>query len=125
MIWELSKADKEFSLFIRNRDGKCQNPLCVCGLNYSGAPIQSLDCSHYYDRGIWLTRFDPDNCIALGRRCHQMLEEKKDDEYKWIMERRLGKKEFSRMQKMVDDYKYKNIPEITREGQIKKCMDFL
>lgn len=62
-IWSLKKADKVFSKQIRARDGKCMHPHCVCG-------SKKLQCSHYIGRVTKSTRFDPDNCITLGWRCH-------------------------------------------------------
>lgn len=125
MKWNLERADSKFSKFVRNRDRKCMNPWCICGLNYIGVPIELLQCSHYYDRGIWLVRFDPDNCIALGPRCHQLWEDDKQGRYREFMIRWLGDKKFKALEKRVDDYKYKNIPYITRDGQIKACREFL
>lgn len=123
--WNLDRADSEFSKFIRKRDGRCMNPWCICGLNYQGVDPKMLECSHFYDRGIWLTRFDPDNCVALGRACHQLWEDDKQGRYSEFMERWLGKERFRKLKKKVDDYKYKNIPHITRDGQIKACREFL
>lgn len=123
--WNLQRADSEFSRFIRKRDGKCMNPWCICGLNFQGAPIERLECSHFYDRGIWLTRFDPDNCVALGRQCHILWEDDKQGRYSDFMIRLLGEKKFDELKRKVDDYKYKNIPHITRDGQIKACREFL
>lgn len=123
--WNLNRADGEFSKFIRRRDGKCMNPKCICGLNYEGAPIAELDCSHYYGRGIWITRFDPDNCIALGRKCHQLWEDDKQGRYREFMIRRLGVKKFRDLQKKVDDYKYKSTPHLSLNEAIKLCREFL
>lgn len=58
-IWSLKRADDEFSLYIRNRDGRCMYPNCTV------TDIKKLQCSHYYGRTHKATRFDPDNCIAL------------------------------------------------------------
>lgn len=124
-IWNLARADSEFSKWIRNRDKKCMNPLCICGLNYIGAPIAELQCSHYYDRNVWLVRFDPRNCIALGPACHRIWEEDKQGRYRTFMIRWLGTKAFKKLEKEVDDYQYKGIPHITRDGQIAACREFI
>lgn len=58
-IWTLKRADKEFSLYIRERDGRCMYPNCDV------TDINKLQCSHYIGRAHKATRFDPDNCIAL------------------------------------------------------------
>lgn len=125
MLWDVKKADQEFSIFIRKRDGKCMNPKCVCGLNYDGVPIQSLQCSHYYDRGIWLTRYDPDNCIAMGPACHRIWENDKQGRYREFMIRWLGKKKFDDMKQRVDDYLYKNTPVLTISAVVKQCREFI
>ena len=58
-IWTLTRADKEFSKFIRERDGRCMFPGCDV------SEFEKLQCSHYIGRQHRGTRFDPDNCIAL------------------------------------------------------------
>ncbi len=58
-LWSLSKADKEFSWFIRTRDCMCQFPGCTVRV------IEKLQCSHYFSRAKKSTRFDPDNCLSL------------------------------------------------------------
>lgn len=59
-VWTLKKADEQFSLFIRKRDGRCLHPV--------GCPksdIKDLQCSHFIGRAHKATRYDPKNCIAL------------------------------------------------------------
>lgn len=58
-IWTPKKADDQFSLHIRNRDGRCMYPGCHV------TDIKKLQCSHYHGRATKSTRFDEDNCIAL------------------------------------------------------------
>lgn len=58
-IWGMDKADDEFSLFIRKRDGRCMFPGCTV------EEIAKLQCSHYIGRAHKATRYDPENCIAL------------------------------------------------------------
>lgn len=123
--WNLNKADSEFSRFIRKRDGRCMNPKCICGLNYEGAPIEQLDCSHFYGRGILISRFDPENCIALGRRCHELWEQDKQGRYREFMVRHLGSERYNALVERVENYQYKNIPYLTKDGAIKSCRLFL
>lgn len=123
--WNLNRADGEFSKHIRRRDGKCMNPKCICGLNYEGAPIEQLDCSHFYGRGLLVSRFDPDNCVALGRKCHELWEQDKQGKYREFMVRWLGSKRYNALVKRVDDYQYKNIPHMTLNKAIKACREFL
>jgi hypothetical protein len=64
---KLFPADQAFSNYIRGRDGwQCKR----CGTAYA-PPTKALHCSHFYSRGKWGTRFDPDNCIALCYGCHR------------------------------------------------------
>lgn len=124
-FWDMQKADTQFSLYIRNRDKRCMNPLCICGLNYIGVPIAQLECSHWYGRGVWITRFDPDNCIALGRKCHEMLEHDKQGRYREIMMRILGMRRFSALVRRAEKYIYKNEPATSRSQIIAKCRKLL
>lgn len=55
----LRKADKMFSMEIRNRDKFCQFPSCMV------SDLAKLQNSHYFGRATKSTRFHPDNCIAL------------------------------------------------------------
>lgn len=59
-----AKADKLFSLFVRQRDGKCVYPNCV------ETDIKRLQCSHFWARANSATRYDPDNCVALCYKHH-------------------------------------------------------
>lgn len=63
-VWSTNRADKEFSLYIRNRDGKCLFPGCDI------MDIKKLQCSHYIERRHSSTRYDPDNCISLCWKHH-------------------------------------------------------
>lgn len=63
-VWSIAKADKEFSFFIRERDGRCLFPGCTV------QEIAQLQCSHYVERRHSSTRYDPDNCIALCWKHH-------------------------------------------------------
>lgn len=56
--WTLKMADDHFSLFIRNRDGRCMHPKGT-------ENCTMLQNSHYIGRATKSTRFDPDNCITL------------------------------------------------------------
>jgi len=65
---KITSADRVFSLQIRLRDGaKCKR----CG-SVPQAPF--LECAHHFTRGIKATRFDPDNALALCRRCHEDMD---------------------------------------------------
>lgn len=123
-IWNYEKADTEFSKYIRDRDGRCMNPLCPMGLHHR-ADRDQLDCSHFYGRGVWITRYDPKNCIALCRTCHEMWENDKQGRYREVMIRILGQRVFNTLEKKAMDYIHKSIPYITRSQMIMECRKFL
>lgn len=58
-IWSLKKADTEFSIRIRNRDGNCMFPNCQV------TDFKKLQASHYHGRATKSVRFDFDNVVAL------------------------------------------------------------
>ena len=102
--------DKVFSEYIRTRDNwTCQR----CQKYYN--PEESnkrmgLHCSHYYGRGKWSVRFDPDNAVALCYGCHRYLGSNPADHLDFI-KKRLGKEKFDRL--------------IERKNMIAKRKDFL
>lgn len=85
-IWKLKTADKKFGDFIRARDKKCQR---------CGRKDRQLQCSHYWDRQWYATRFDPDNCCCLCAWCHifdkDNWEKDRLKEYEGYMIKKLGK----------------------------------
>jgi hypothetical protein len=119
--WNMERADKEFSMFIRKRDGRCMNPLCP----ERERDIKKLECSHFYSRSILLTRFDIENCIALCHGCHTSWEHSKNGKYKELVISLIGVERFNAMHKRVDDYKYKMIPHLTKNNAIQKCREFI
>lgn len=100
----MKKADAQFSLQIRTRDGKCLFPGCKV------ANLEKLQCSHYHGRAVKSTRFDPDNCITLcwphhfkskdlGFEYQKQTKEKHgfDGQYTIFMRKWLGEEEFSKL----------------------------
>jgi len=93
MAIKRTKYDRVFSDYIRTRDGwTCQR----CGKYYN--PDESnkrmaLHCSHYYGRGRYSVRFEPDNAVALCYGCHRFLGSNPADHLDFIRER-LGEKKF-------------------------------
>ena len=75
---KITTADKWFSLCVRERsDWTCEK----CGKHYepeytaAGLPSNpGLHCSHFYGRGIWATRTNPDNAFAHCYYCHVQFE---------------------------------------------------
>lgn len=81
--------DALFSEFIRRRAGwRCEK----CGANHT-CNREYLDCSHFHRRALKSTRFDPDNCSALCRGCHEYFDTHKADYAEWKM-KRLGPERF-------------------------------
>lgn len=63
---KITPADSWFSKCIRARaKWRCER----CEKQYDQSST-GLHCSHYFGRGNWSTRFDPDNCEALCFGCH-------------------------------------------------------
>lgn len=56
----ISKLDRAFSKYIRERDN---NRCVVCGKPGS-------DCGHYFSRVAHSTRWNPDNCACQCRSCN-------------------------------------------------------
>jgi hypothetical protein len=83
-ILQVDEADRQFSILIRKRDGQCVS----CGSTIF------LGCSHFYGRGTYATRFDPDNCITLCQQEHEVLEYEKEGIYRELMIKRLGEERF-------------------------------
>ena len=52
-----------------------------------------LHCSHYYGRGRYSVRFDPDNAVALCYGCHRHVGSNPSDHLDFIRER-LGPDKF-------------------------------
>ena len=87
---KLYPADTEFSHFIRSRDGwRCRR----CFKNYP-PPTSALHNSHFFSRGKWGTRFDPDNCISLCYGCHSYFDHAGKAEYTLFKINELGQKGF-------------------------------
>lgn len=125
-LWSLKKADDLFSLYVRNRDGRCMHPV--------GCPvsdIKKLQCSHYVGRAHKATRYDPHNCVALcwfhhykskeyGLEYHKQTKEKHkfDGWYTIFMRDHIGEHEFIALQQRgIEDMKVKRA--------IENCMQFL
>lgn len=111
-IWKASTADNKFSKFIRNRDKKCVR----CG------GIKNLQCSHFFSRVHWSTRYDRDNCITICYPCHygnlNGWEYDQAGEYQDFMIKKLGKNKFKAL-------KEKHYQQITKREAIEKAMTWL
>ena len=95
-IWTNRVADKVFSDFIRDRDDwTCRN----CGKDFRHRTGE-LHNSHFWSRKISITRFDPENCVALCFYCHKWeFETQKQGVYKQLMIDWLGQEKYDALEK--------------------------
>lgn len=92
---KITKLDKLFSDFIRNRDEwTCQR----CGTRYD-PPTNALHCSHFWGRANKATRYDPLNADALCYGCHARWEANKQGEYRDFKLAQLGDNEYDALEK--------------------------
>ena len=90
MRTKIRPADKQFSLYIRNRDKWiCQR----CRKQYE-VGSQGLHNSHFWSRGRENTRFDPENCDAMCFFCHLYLGSNPAEYNDWKL-KQLGEKKFN------------------------------
>lgn len=122
-IWTTDKADAMFSQYIRQRDGRCMHPRCT---RKNDTYVKGMQNSHYYGRGEWVTRFDPENCDTAHPGCHLFQWEKtKNTEYREFKIKQLGLKRFKAMEKRVMDAKKVGAPHVKQSDRILACMEFL
>ena len=96
---KLRPTDLQFSKYIRLRDGKCVFQIKCNGTNdFQGETqedyIKRLTCSHLEGRRKESVRFDEENCDTACRKCHQYLEEHKDEYREW-KKKQLGEKRYN------------------------------
>lgn len=93
---KIRKADKLFSLYIRERDGwKCVR----CGKQHDKSS-KNFGVSHYYGRRHEATRFDPENVDSMcNLPCHSEWEHEKKEgrEYYNFKLKQLGQDRFDRL----------------------------
>ena len=76
------KADKHFSLYVRQRDAKegivqC----CTCGEWHHW---KQMDCGHFMSRRYQATRFDEQNCAIQCRACNRFNQGRQFDMSKYL-----------------------------------------
>lgn len=104
---KITKADKFFSLCVRERANWCCEK---CGKIYeptygenTGLPGNpALHCSHYFGRGIYETRFYPDNAFSHCYGCHSRFEQNPDKFRDWVFSR-LGARRYDGLRKVAED----------------------
>lgn len=94
-IWSSKRADKEFSIYIRSRDGKC----LFCGSK------EHLQVSHFWGRLNSAVRYSEENCITLCAGCHFFLENEKQGRYRDFMLKWLGKKRYNELEKKAHSFR--------------------
>lgn len=111
-LWSTKTADREFSQYIRGRDGRCIR----CG------KTDYLQCSHFWPRANSATRYDPENSDTLCYGCHygnaRGWEHSKQGEYRNFKITQLGKKRYDELEKKADSI-------VKRSDAILACMKFL
>lgn len=104
---KIDSADREFSRFVRLRDGKCVR----CGKTVN------LQTSHYWGRGKESTRFEPDNADALCSGCHRDWEHQKEltikgelvfGDYAWFKFHQLGEKRYNSLKVQAHTFQKKD-----------------
>jgi hypothetical protein len=98
---KLRSTDRSFSKYIRTRDRKCQfgikcHPVEQKDWGTGELDIKYLDCVHYFGRSEENTRFDPINCQAGCKKCHDYLH-KNEKEFDKIMLNKLGQTEYDKL----------------------------
>jgi hypothetical protein len=74
-----TSADAAFSNCVRERSNwTCER----CGAEHP-APTTALHCSHFFGRGNWSVRHDPDNADALCHGCHRYFTANPADYFNW------------------------------------------
>ncbi len=112
-VWTTKKCDTIFSIWIRQRDGKCAR----CG------KTDYLQCSHFWARAVSAVRYDPDNCVALCYGCHYGnrqygWEYNKQGDYRLFMIKWLGQVKY-------DELENRAKTSVQRSNAIIQAMSFL
>lgn len=109
-LWSSKTADDKFSLWIRNRDGRCMR----CG------KVGKLTNSHFWNRNISALRYDPCNCDALcWMPCHIDWEKRKNGPYMDFKKKQLGEERYNELRTIAYQSK------MTRSQAIKNLMGWL
>lgn len=87
------KADMLFAYWVRARDGN------RCVVTGSTAYPQ---CSHFFSRKFFGTRYSPENCVTLSAKKHFEWEHKKQTDYRDFMLKRLGEEKYLALRERSD-----------------------
>jgi hypothetical protein len=83
---KIDKADRNFSWYVRLRDGKCLRCSTPVTLNDKGLPV-SHQASHFQGRRKEATRFDEENVCTLCASCHGRFTENPYEHTAWQVKR--------------------------------------
>ncbi len=106
-IWSTTKADKEFSLYIRERDKTCY--FCT---------NKATQNSHFWGRMHSSVRYDPLNCDGICGGCHMRHESNKQGLYREKKIKQLGVNGYQELEK-------KKNQTMKRKDAIIECMKLL
>lgn len=102
------KADKLFSLWVRERDKWCLR--CK--------KTERLQNSHFWSRAVSTTRYHPWNCKTLCAGCHMIWERQKQGDYQDFMIKWLGKKNYTLLRQISTKM-------ANRQQRVTLCLSFL
>lgn len=91
---KLLPCDVVFSQYIRLRDMRCMRCGSKIELNDRGMPVSHQN-SHYFGRGRWTTRVDPENCDTLCMGCHRIWGSDDKEGYRQFKINQLGERGFA------------------------------
>lgn len=107
--WTSKKADTAFSIWIRERDGKCKR----CG------KFGKLTNSHFWGRTHSATRYDPENCDAFcWLPCHYQWEHEKQGAYRDFKINQLGQERYDALERRARS-------SMKRSEALYQCKQFL
>lgn len=93
----LCRADILFSRIIRKRDGECVRCHSRVEYNEKGEPF-THQASHYWGRGNWSVRFDPENVDTLCFCCHRLWGGDERRAYEEFKRKQLGERGYLRLE---------------------------
>lgn len=106
---KIDVADTRFSWWIRLRDRHCMRCHSPVRLNDKGLPISHTN-SHYYGRGAFNTRFDPENCDTLCYACHVRWGSTHRNEYEEFKVAQIGQQAFDLLLLASNTYRKRDFP---------------
>ncbi len=100
---KILKEDKVFSQVVRITGKKCARCGSQVQFNEQGLPI-THQCSHYWSRGNWNTRFDIENGDVLCFACHRLWGGDDRADYKAYKINQLGIERYKALERRKNEY---------------------